>query len=138
MTIRDHITEELGCYLLPMLKWVTLLHKYKLCKICPRGSEAPQRVLQRSDHLQDVDAACSFGRSDVWTVAGDAGGGVDPLCAGGGRLLPHPGLAAPDAGHGGRDLGAPGGFLMDRLYPSMRCVQMEQPAILYPKFVLIY
>ena len=35
MTIRDHITEELGCYLLPMLKWVTLLHKYKLCKICP-------------------------------------------------------------------------------------------------------
>ena len=51
-------------------------------------------------------------RSDVWTVAGDAGGGVDPLCAGGGRLLPHPGLAAPDAGHGGRDLGAPGGFLM--------------------------
>ena len=51
-------------------------------------------------------------RSDVLTVAGDAGGGVDPLCAGGGRLLPHPGLAAPDAGHGGRDLGAPGGFLM--------------------------
>ena len=77
-------------------------------------------------------------RTDVLTVAGDAGGGVDPLCAGGGRLLPHPGLPAPDAGHGGRDLGAPGGFLMDCLYPSMRCVQMEQPAILYPKFVLIY
>ena len=35
MTIRDHITKELGCYLLPMLKRVTLLHKYKLCKICP-------------------------------------------------------------------------------------------------------
>ena len=83
-------------------------------------------------------------RSDVWTVAGDAGGGVDPLGAGGGRLLPHPGLAAPDAGHGGRDLGPPGGFLMDCLYPSMSCVRalcrggLKQPAILYPKFVLIY
>ena len=37
MNIRDHITKEWGCYLLPMLKRVTLLHKYKLCKIYPIG-----------------------------------------------------------------------------------------------------
>ena len=50
MTIRDHITEELGCYLVPMLKWVTLLHKYKLCKICPK-SRINSMILELSSLL---------------------------------------------------------------------------------------
>ena len=49
MTIRDHITEELGCYLLPMLKWVTLLHKYKLCKICPTAVSAVTTNITAAD-----------------------------------------------------------------------------------------